>query len=152
MHPAITNGSYDVARIRQDFPALSMQVLQDTHDDISVLGVQVARWFVRQKDVGIIGEGTGNGHAMGFTTRQFSGVVIGSFGEADLCEQFQRPCMAFGSGYATKCECQFDVLGSRLAGNELKGLEDHANTMAAMAHQTVFPFCKQVLSFKSDLA
>ncbi len=26
MHPAVTNGSYDVARIRADFPALSMQV------------------------------------------------------------------------------------------------------------------------------
>src|SRR5204862_4739810 len=26
MHPAVTNGSYDIARIRQDFPALSMQV------------------------------------------------------------------------------------------------------------------------------
>ena len=26
MHPAVTNGSYDVARIRQDFPALSLQV------------------------------------------------------------------------------------------------------------------------------
>src|SRR5213075_3578822 len=26
MHPAVSNGSYDVARIRQDFPALSMQV------------------------------------------------------------------------------------------------------------------------------
>ena len=26
MHPAVTNGSYDVARIRQDFPILSMQV------------------------------------------------------------------------------------------------------------------------------
>src|SRR5690242_21772882 len=26
MHPAVTNGSYDVERIRQDFPILSMQV------------------------------------------------------------------------------------------------------------------------------
>src|SRR3954466_2850312 len=26
MHPAVTNGSYDVARIRQDFPALAIQV------------------------------------------------------------------------------------------------------------------------------
>src|SRR6187431_3337749 len=26
MHPAVSNGSYDIARIRQDFPALSMQV------------------------------------------------------------------------------------------------------------------------------
>src|ERR1041385_7786401 len=26
MHPAVTNGSYDVKRIRQDFPILSMQV------------------------------------------------------------------------------------------------------------------------------
>src|SRR3989440_10949403 len=26
MHPAVSNGSYDVARIRQDFPALSLQV------------------------------------------------------------------------------------------------------------------------------
>src|ERR1700752_3636123 len=26
MHPAVTNGSYDIARIRQDFPILSMQV------------------------------------------------------------------------------------------------------------------------------
>src|SRR5947209_1730911 len=26
MHPAVTNGSYDIARIRQDFPALAMQV------------------------------------------------------------------------------------------------------------------------------
>src|SRR3954462_1638605 len=26
MHPAVTNGSYDIGRIRQDFPALSMQV------------------------------------------------------------------------------------------------------------------------------
>ena len=26
MHPAITNGRYVVARIRQDFPALAMQV------------------------------------------------------------------------------------------------------------------------------
>jgi cysteine desulfurase/selenocysteine lyase len=26
MHPAVSNGSYDVARIRQDFPALAMQV------------------------------------------------------------------------------------------------------------------------------
>src|SRR5437868_7151570 len=26
MHPAVSNGSYDVARVRQDFPALSLQV------------------------------------------------------------------------------------------------------------------------------
>src|SRR5580698_9549464 len=26
MHPALTNGSYDVARVREDFPILSMQV------------------------------------------------------------------------------------------------------------------------------
>ena len=26
MHPAVSNGSYDVARIRADFPALAMQV------------------------------------------------------------------------------------------------------------------------------
>src|SRR6201990_1869997 len=26
MHPAVTNGSYDVAQIRRDFPALAMQV------------------------------------------------------------------------------------------------------------------------------
>src|ERR1044071_8571960 len=26
MHPAVSNGSYDIARIRQDFPILSMQV------------------------------------------------------------------------------------------------------------------------------
>src|ERR671939_1416752 len=26
MHPAVTNGSYDVARLRADFPALAMQV------------------------------------------------------------------------------------------------------------------------------
>ena len=26
MHPAVSNGSYDVAKIRTDFPALSMQV------------------------------------------------------------------------------------------------------------------------------
>src|SRR5205814_9927951 len=26
MHPAVTNGSYDIARIREDFPILSMQV------------------------------------------------------------------------------------------------------------------------------
>src|SRR4051794_1193304 len=26
MHPAVTNGSYDIGRIREDFPALSMQV------------------------------------------------------------------------------------------------------------------------------
>jgi len=26
LHPAVTNGSYDVARLRQDFPALSLQV------------------------------------------------------------------------------------------------------------------------------
>src|SRR6202042_3521612 len=25
-HPAVSNGSYDVARLRQDFPALSLQV------------------------------------------------------------------------------------------------------------------------------
>src|SRR2546421_6762393 len=26
MHPAVTNGSYDIARIREDFPILAMQV------------------------------------------------------------------------------------------------------------------------------
>src|ERR1700761_3811666 len=26
MHPAVSNGSYDVARVREDFPALSLQV------------------------------------------------------------------------------------------------------------------------------
>ena len=26
MHPAVTNGSYDVDRIRADFPALALQV------------------------------------------------------------------------------------------------------------------------------
>ena len=26
MHPAVSNGVYDVARVRQDFPALSLQV------------------------------------------------------------------------------------------------------------------------------
>ena len=26
MHPAVLNGSYDVARVREDFPALAMKV------------------------------------------------------------------------------------------------------------------------------
>ena len=26
MHPAVSNGSYDVARVREDFPALSLKV------------------------------------------------------------------------------------------------------------------------------
>src|SRR6188768_2597084 len=26
MHPAVSNGAYDVARVREDFPALSMKV------------------------------------------------------------------------------------------------------------------------------
>jgi len=33
MHPAVANGSYDVARVREDFPALAMKVYGNVYFD-----------------------------------------------------------------------------------------------------------------------
>lgn len=134
-----------------DRPALSMQILQDAQDDIAVLGVEIAGRFVCQKDGRVVGQCPGNGHPLGFPPGQLGRVMIGAFGQPDLGEQLQRPCLPFRSGDTPKRQGQFDILCRRLTGNELKGLENHPHTMPPMFHQAVLALGKQVGPFKADL-
>ena len=41
MHPAVSNGAYDVARVREDFPALAMKVGYEEHTPEAAIA---AKW------------------------------------------------------------------------------------------------------------
>jgi hypothetical protein len=62
---------------------LGVEVLEEVHDLIGVLGVEVSGWFVSKEEAGAIGHASGDGSALSFSSRKFGRQVGAPMGQAN---------------------------------------------------------------------
>src|SRR5260221_428320 len=113
--------------------SFSMEFTEQIHDGVAVLGVEVARRFIRQENARFPTERTGDGDALLLSTGKLRRVVIHSMSHADAFEGLRRLALAFRRGRAAVGERQLDVLIHGEVANEIEALEDETDFAVADA-------------------
>jgi len=106
---------------------------EEEKDLFAVDAVEIAGGLVGKKDCGAVDEGAGDGAALLFAAGEFRGTVTAACREADV---FERGLDAGGALVAIdfgESQRELDVFREGHAGEEIKGLEDHAHGVAAVA-------------------
>jgi hypothetical protein len=101
---------------------------EHVHDGGGVLGVEVAGGFVGEEDVGLVGDGTGDGDALLLAAGEFGGEVLGAVGEADAVEGGECGGGGVFSGDGTG---DADVFEGGEFGEEVEVLEDVSDVAVA---------------------
>ena len=95
------------------------------------LRVQGRGRLVKEHDVGLHGQGAGDGHALLLTARELGRVFVGLFGYPHPFQQFRRDPLCFvGGQFADFHGSQRDVAHHRQVGEQVERLEDHAHVPA----------------------
>ena len=105
---------------------------KDLHDLHTGNRVQSTRGLVGQKNIRIVDDGAGNGHALHLTARHLVGLLVELISQTHL---FQRLCgssAALGLGDARQSQCQLNVGQNGLVGDEVVALEDKADAVVAV--------------------
>ena len=95
------------------------------------LGVEGAGRLVEIDDLGVGGEGAGDGHTLLLTARELAGVVVGPVGEADLFQHLHADGISLRFGHLPgDDEALGDVLQGRFVAEEVVVLEDESRLAA----------------------
>jgi hypothetical protein len=85
-------------------------------------GVEAARRFVEEEDIGLGNEGASDGAALFLAAGELAGVAAGEIGEAEAIEEFGDAAAAFETGEGLRAEGE--VLAQGHVGEEGVVLED----------------------------
>ena len=99
-----------VVRDHQDGAALGVEVGEEIEHDLLVGGVEVAGGLVGEDDLGIVGEGAGNGDALLFAAGKLAGQVMGAIAQAYAVERAAGLGLV---GHAVKVLREHDVFDAR---------------------------------------
>ena len=114
-----------------------MELLEDLQDRLAGGGVEVAGRFVGHQDRRAADERARDGGALLLAARQLARPVVQAVLEPDEREALDRARAALGGGDALVEQRDLDVLGDRQLGDEVEGLEDEADLLAAHAGELV---------------
>ena len=106
--------------------------LQDVHDLHAGLGVQCAGGLIRQDDVGIVHQRTGNGHALHLAAGHLGGLLAQLIAQTYILQHLDGPLAALRLGHAGQGQGDLDVLQHGLMGDQVVALEYKANGMVAV--------------------
>src|SRR6185436_9846042 len=95
------------------------------------IGIQVARWLVRQNQQRVCDDRAGNCHALFLPTGKLPGVVCHAVAETHKGQRGLDVLSTFRLRELCQKEGQLDVLKGREHGNEVKSLEDKSDGMVA---------------------
>ncbi len=102
-------------------------------EDLLARGViEGARGLVAEEELGVFGDGAGDGDALLFTPRELGGEAHEPFAQPDLFEYLPRVEGVFANFYG-----ELDVFKCREVGHEVIELEDEADVVAAVLGETL---------------
>ena len=104
-----------------------VQFLQDLEHVLGALGIEVADRLVRENDVGIVDERTGDGDALLLSAGELVGELVRLLDDAEPSQERDTVLAAFLGGFASEDLGQADVVEDVERGDEIEGLEDHAD-------------------------
>src|SRR5689334_11995323 len=114
-----------------------MQTLEEAHDFLAGLRVEVARRFVGEKNRGLVDERARDRDALTLSTRQLVRAVSHSRAELDPLERASRAPFAILCRHSRIHERKLDVPERRRTGKKIEGLEDEADLFVPDSRQLV---------------
>ena len=129
----------DVLLVRDDNDgvALLRELLEQRHDFLAGLGIEIAGRFVRQQDGRLVHQRAGDGHALALAAGKFVGLVMNAVGQADVAQRLQRHLPALVGRHAGINQRQLHVAQRVGARQQVEGLEDEADFPVADFGQLV---------------
>ena len=107
------------------------QILHEVEDLADHLGVQGGGGLVKEHDLGLHGQGSGDRDPLLLAAGKLDRVAVGLVREPDLFKQLHGELLGAGLvGLAQADGGQRDVLQDGLVGKEIEVLEDHAHFLA----------------------
>ncbi len=131
-------------------PALPVQVEHQIDDLRAGRRVEIAGRLVGEQDRRLDHEGAGERHALLLAAGQFGGIVGGAVGKPDLRQL--GPGAFEGVGAAGELERHGDVFQRRHVLDQVEGLEDDADVVAAKAGERVLVEAREIPAGDDDLA
>ena len=126
------------------------QAEEQVDDGRAVDRVEIAGGLVGEQDIGARGGGTGQRHALLFAAGELRGVVIDAAFEADGLQFF------LGASKGIRLAGEFQrgrhVFERRHGRDQVEGLEDHAEMIAAEAGELILGHGGQIVAEGGDLA
>jgi len=112
---------------------LGSEFAEKGEDGFAGGGVEITGGFVGEKNLRTIDEGSGDGDALLFAAGEFGGAMAEAVREANPLKGFADAGGAFGAIDFGEAEREFDVFFEGHTREEIEGLEDHADGVAAVA-------------------
>ena len=97
-----------------------MEVLEQVHDRVAVLGVEVARRFVGEQHGRIAGQRAGDGDPLLLAAGELRGKMLGAVGHADFFERLVDPLFTLGGGHAAVGQRKVHVFINRQVADQVE--------------------------------
>ena len=120
-------------RHEDDGLAGAVEFGENLHDFEAGLFVEVAGGFVGEDDGRVVGECAGDGDALALAAGELRGARVVAAFEAEAVEEGFGACSHFAAACARVLHGEADVLEDGEVGEEVEGLEDHADGAVADA-------------------
>ena len=131
--------------------ALGLQAAEDAVDLVAGAGIELAGGLVGEEQDRVLHEGAGDGDSLLFAAGKLVGAVVEAVAEADGGEQLDGLDLHLG-GDAAGEERDEDVLDRGEVADEVEGLEDEADLVAAIGILLGFGHRREVAALDDDLA
>lgn len=133
--------------------ALSVELCEEIHDLASCDGVEIPGWFIREDDLRVIEEGTGDGDALLLSSRELAGHTREFIGESESVHECRRSCESFG-GIGSRIDSrECDVFEGVETGEKIELLEDKTNfAIADIGERLIVPEIRYIVSFEEESA
>ena len=122
---------------QDDGVAFGVQTIEQRHDLVAGLGVEIAGRFVGEDDGGLVDQSAGDGHALALSAGEFVGLVVHAVGQADRSQCGLGALGALFGWNAAVDQRQLHVVQRSGTGQQIEGLEDEADFLVADAGQFV---------------
>ena len=114
-----------------DGGAALMDVAEKVHYGIAVLGIEISRGLVSEKNHWITDESARYGNALLLTAGKLCGEVLRTVGHLDAFERAPDFFLAFGGGHSAIGKGEFHVLIDSEIADEVEGLKNEADFAVA---------------------
>ena len=135
-----------------DGVAFGVKLVEEGHDLVAGLGVEVSGGLVGEDDGRVVDEGTGDGDALSLTAGELVGLVQHAGAEVDVLEGGFGALFALVGGGSVVDQGQLDVVERGGPGQQVEGLEDEADLLVTDASQLVVVELGDVVSVEPVLA
>jgi len=114
-----------------DGRSLFVEIREQGHYLVTVRGVQVTCWFIRQDEFGVVYHGAGYGYTLLLTAGKLLRVVIAPVHDLHLVQHGFDALFSFRTFYTEIYEREFNVFEDGELVDEVKALEDEADVAFA---------------------